>query len=86
MGKARSVLRTGSRASKECRESAIASDEFDYLDDEENEQVIKSELQERMEHISDTFQQYLFYLVESKGMTGADVYNRAFVDKKYFRK
>ena len=46
----------------------------------------ESALQERMNHLSDTFQQYLFYLIESKGMTNAEVHKRAIVDKKVFSK
>lgn len=45
-----------------------------------------SALDERMKHITDTFSQYLLYLIESKGMTNAEVYNRAVVDKKVFSK
>lgn len=50
--------------------------------DEEHE----SALEERMKHLSDTFSQYLLYLIEAKGMTNAEVYKRAIVDKKVFSK
>lgn len=43
-------------------------------------------LNERMKHLSDTFQQYLFYLIERNGMTNAEVHKRAIVDKKVFSK
>ena len=43
-------------------------------------------INERMTHLSDTYQQYLFYLIESKGMSNAEVYKRAIVDKKVFAK
>lgn len=43
-------------------------------------------LNERMRHLSDTFSEYLFYLIEEKHMTGVDVYKRAIVDKKIFSK
>ncbi|MBR6149867.1 MAG: macro domain-containing protein [Lachnospiraceae bacterium] len=46
----------------------------------------ESALNERMTHLSDTYQQYLFYLIENKGMTNAEVYKRAIVDKKVFAK
>lgn len=46
----------------------------------------ESALENRMKHLSDTYQQYLFYLIESKGMTNAEVYKRALVDKKVFAK
>ncbi len=45
-----------------------------------------SRLAERMAHLSDTFSEYLLYLIKSKGMTNADVYKRATVDKKVFSK
>lgn len=43
-------------------------------------------LTERMAHMSDTFPQYLLYLIEQKGMENAEVYKRAIVDKKVFSK
>lgn len=46
----------------------------------------QSELQERMTHMSDTFQQYLFYLIEMKGMSNAEVYKRAIITKQLFSK
>ena len=49
---------------------------------EENE----SKLQERISHASDTFQEYLFYLIESKKLKNSDVYKRAIVTKQLFSK
>ena len=46
----------------------------------------ESKLQERMRHLSDTFSQYLLYLIQSKNMENAEVYKRAIVDKKVFSK
>ncbi len=43
-------------------------------------------LQERMSHLSDTFSQYLMYLIQDKKMGNAEVYKRAVVDKKIFSK
>ena len=43
-------------------------------------------LSRRMEHMADTFPQYLLYLISEKGMENADVYKRAIVDKKVFSK
>ena len=43
-------------------------------------------LAERMAHMSDTFQEYLLYLIDQKGMKNAEVYKRAIVDKKVFSK
>lgn len=46
----------------------------------------ESKLEERMKHISDTFSQYLLYLIQNKKMENAEVYKRAIVDKKIFSK
>lgn len=46
----------------------------------------ESRLEERMRHISDTFSQYLMYLIQDKKMENAEVYKRAIVDKKIFSK
>ena len=43
-------------------------------------------LEERIKHLSDTFSQYLLFLIQDKGMTNAEVYKRAIVDKKIFSK
>ena len=57
---------------------------FDSFEDaiEEHE----SRLEERMRHLSDTFSQYLMYLIRDKKMENAEVYKRAIVDKKTFSK
>ena len=47
---------------------------------------MQRQLSDRMEHMSDTFPQYLFYLIDKKGLENADVYKRAIVDKKVFSK
>ncbi len=47
---------------------------------------IERKLNERMKHLSDTFSQYLMYLIQSKKMENAEVYKRAIVDKKTFSK
>ncbi|MBQ6386903.1 MAG: macro domain-containing protein [Lachnospiraceae bacterium] len=47
---------------------------------------MERKLAERMKHMSDTFPQYLLYLIKEKGLTNADVYKRAIVDKKVFSK
>ncbi|MCR4893013.1 MAG: macro domain-containing protein [Lachnospiraceae bacterium] len=46
----------------------------------------ESLLEERMKHTADTFSQYLMYLIQSKKMENAEVYNRAIVNKKVFSK
>lgn len=49
-------------------------------------EVHESALQERMLHLSDTFSEYLLYLIDAKGLSYAEVYKRAIVDKKVFSK
>lgn len=57
--------------------------EEDYDDFwEENESALK----ERMKHMSDTFQEYLLYLIEEKGLTNTEVYKRAIITKQLFSK
>lgn len=65
--------------------SAMApmEEEADIID---FEGVHESRLEERMKHISDTFSQYLLYLIREKKMENAEVYKRAIVDKKIFSK
>lgn len=61
---------------RECNEAPLC----DFVEQHE------SRLEERMKHISDTFSQYLMYLIEDKKMENAEVYKRAIVDKKVFSK
>lgn len=46
----------------------------------------QSALIERIKHRQDTFQEYLFYLIETKGLTNAEVYKRALITKQLFSK
>lgn len=64
-------------------ESAACEETEDELDFED---VHGSRLDERMKHLTDTFSEYLLYLIEDKKMENADVYKRAIVDKKTFSK
>ena len=50
------------------------------------EEQHESKLEERMKHVSDTFSQYLMYLIQDKKMENVEVYKRAIVDKKTFSK
>ncbi len=56
------------------------------LEDVDFEEVHESKLQERMSHLSDSFSQYLFYLIGEKHLDNIEVYKRALVDKKIFSK
>ena len=65
-------------------DTAPAPAEFGEIDF--YEEGHEEKLAERMEHLSDTFSQYLLYLIKAKGMKNADVWKRAIVDKKVFSK
>jgi len=66
----------------ECDEDLLDS----IWDDDEAVDELNKKLNERLAHRSDTFSEYLLYLIESKGMKNVDVYKRAIVDKRYFAK
>ena len=65
-------------------EDDLYEEDSDEDSEEENEftELDESKLEERMKHLTDSFSEYLLYLIEEKGMTNADVYKRALVDKK----
>lgn len=62
------------------KEEQKETDYSDFL--EENQSALK----ERMNHMQDTFQEYLLYLIETKGLTNAEVYKRALITKQLFSK
>ena len=43
-------------------------------------------LEERIRHLDKTFQQYLFMLIDRKGLTDPEVYKKANIDRKHFSK
>ncbi len=55
-------------------------------DEEEYWEECETELDERIQHLADTFQQYLLYLIERKGLSNAQVYKRSLVTKQLFSK
>ena len=55
-------------------------DDFDLLEDDD------SGLKERVKHMSDTFQEYLFYLIKLKGLSNPEVYTDALITKQTFSK
>lgn len=63
----------------DCQEMDM--DEYDDFIEEK-----ESALKERIKHMSDTFQEYLFYLIEKNGLTNVEVYKRAIIDKRQFSK
>lgn len=76
------------RRSREPVMESSLSDDFGFGEDiyEDISDEIPDELKTRMMHLSDTFSEYLMFLIKSKGMKNADVYKRAIVDKKVFSK
>lgn len=66
----------------------IQSAEKEFEDEEYEEFLSESEkaLAERIKHMSDTFQQYLMYLIDEKGLTNTEVYKRAIITKQLFSK
>ena len=70
-----------------------AEDQFieneDYADDEYDDEFTEElyrKLSLRVSHVEDSFSDYLMFLIGSKGMSNAEVYKRALVDKKVFSK
>ncbi len=61
-----------------CMDAAMPK-EFDEEEDGKS-------LSEHIRHVSDTFSEYLMYLIESRGLKNADVYKKSLVDKKIFSK
>ncbi len=67
-------------------EESFCDDAADIFEDEAKYKELKRKLNERQAHLADSFSEYLLYLIEERGMTNADVYKRAIVDKKLFAK
>ena len=70
--------------------------DYDLLTDEETAEYDMSyapafpseekSLEERLKHLDKTFQQYLFMLIDRRGLSDPDVYNKANIDRKHFSK
>ncbi len=58
----------------------------DIMPKEFDEEADGNALSEHISHISDTFSEYLMYLIKSKGLNNVDVYKKSIVDKKIFSK
>lgn len=56
------------------------------ITESESEDLDFSILDDRIKHISDTFSQYLLYLIQNKNMSNSEVYNRAIINRKIFSK
>ena len=48
------------------------------------EELDLEKLNSRMKHLSDTFSQYLMYLIKNKNLKNSDVYKNAIIDKRIF--
>lgn len=84
---AKSAKIDDSRAGGSAPMPSMAAPRALFFTDEESETTeLTKKLNERLAHTSDTFSEYLLYLIETKGMKNAEVYNRAIVDKRYFSK
>lgn len=71
------------RSSNEMSET-ICEDSYDgYIDFVEKSE---SALKERMSHMSDTFVEYLMFLIDKKQLSNAQVYKRAIITKQLFSK
>ncbi len=81
MGESAADQYVGAYAAAKCE--AFESAKPDYDDAIDN---LGTKLDERMKHMSDSFSEYLMFLIQSKGMTNAEVHKRAIVDKKVFSK
>ena len=68
-----------SDASVSYKESALPYEDADI-------EEMERKLAERIAHMSDTFPQYLFFLIDQKGLENTEVYKRAIIDKKVFSK
>lgn len=64
----------------------LMSPSADLFYDEDLWEKNESALKERMEHLSDTFQEYLFYLINKKRLSNSQVYKDAIVTKQLFSK
>ena len=88
------VFRRGKKSEKNAIPQAPQVDSFKMKEPAESFEMVcldfeeehVSRLDERMKHMSDTFSEYLMYLIKDKKMKNADVWKRAIVDKKVFSK
>ena len=51
---------------------------------EEPQEPDFTQLNERIEHLKDTFSQYLIFLIKNKNLKNSDVYKRAIIDRRVF--
>ena len=70
------------------KEKTAGNAAFVYEEDAavSSEGRLSKALEERMKHLSDTFSEYLMYLIQQKGLKNSEVYTRAIIDRKVFSK
>ena len=71
---------------KEAASAAVPAEEPGFEGCTDFASQHESKLKERIRHMSDSFSEYLLYLIKEKNMDNAEVYKRALVDKKVFSK
>ncbi|MBR5896536.1 MAG: macro domain-containing protein, partial [Lachnospiraceae bacterium] len=57
-----------------------------YLDDYGLTDAARAEIKKRLEHMSDTFSEYLMFLISEKNLDNIEVYNASGIGKKTFSK
>ena len=73
-------------------EEALQYDECDYSEETVGAPALgafpteKESLDDRLLHLDKTFQQYLFMLIDRRGLSDPDVYKKANIDRKHFSK
>lgn len=70
-------------------ESRSYGSSFDVFGSPDMDMAFPSEsksLEERLKHLDKTFQEYLFMLIDRKGLNDPDVYKKANIDRKHFSK
>ena len=70
---------------KESEPEFYAEEEGSFSDDGYGPDYSEA-IQKRLEHLSDTFSEYLMFLIKEKNMKVVDVYNAAVVNKRTFSK
>lgn len=75
------------------QEAPSINADYDRIKDEDAEASYEpsfpsetKSLEDRLEHLDKTFQEYLFLLIDRRGMTDPEVYKKANIDRKHFSK